>query len=275
MSASVDEVRAFWESNPLWTGESSHEPGSRAFFEEHRRVYIDDCFAGNLDPRLFPGAGERRRVLDLGCGPGFWTIELAERGALDLVAADLTQAALGLAAQRCEYYGVTATLQQENAESLSFPDASFDHVNCQGVIHHTPDTEAAVREIARVLRPGGTATISVYYRNWILRQWPWLRFLGAGLDRLGGGLTGRGRERIFSERDVDGIVRLYDGEGNPVGKSYNRRAFRALLAPHFEIEDEFLHFFPARALPLPLPKFLHRWLDRRLGFLIFARVRKR
>lgn len=50
----LDEVRAFWESNPLWTGESSFEPGSRPFFEEHRKIYIADCFAGDFDVRFLP-----------------------------------------------------------------------------------------------------------------------------------------------------------------------------------------------------------------------------
>lgn len=275
MSSTVEQVRAFWERNPLWTGESRHESGTRAFFDEHRQVYVDDCFAGTLDPRLFPDAAHNGDVLDLGCGPGFWTIELGLRSAERLVGADLTVAAIKLAAKRAEIYGIRAEFRQENAEALTFADASFDHVNCQGVIHHTPDTEAAVREIARVIKPGGTAMVSVYYRNWILRRWPLLRLLGRLLDRLGAGMRGRGREHIFAEADVDVIVRLYDGAENPVGKSYDRASFRALLEPHFVIEETFLHFFPARALPIRLPRGGHRWLDRRLGFLIYARLRKR
>src|SRR5688572_11702095 len=72
----IDDVRSFWESKPLWTGESGHAAGTREFFEEHRRVVIEDAFAGQLDPRVLPGPGHRTRVLDLGCGPGFWTVEL-------------------------------------------------------------------------------------------------------------------------------------------------------------------------------------------------------
>jgi hypothetical protein len=47
-----------------------------------------------------------------------------------------------------------------------------------------------------------------------------------------------------------------------------------MLHVHFEVEETFLHFFPARSLPFRLPRFLHRWLDRHTGFLIFARLRK-
>lgn len=51
---SLDDVKQFWNSNPLWTGESKKEPGSREFFDEHRAVYISDCFAGQFDVRFYP-----------------------------------------------------------------------------------------------------------------------------------------------------------------------------------------------------------------------------
>ena len=130
-------------------------------------------------------------------------------------------------------------------------------------------------EIARVLAPGGTASISVYYRNALLRMWPLLSPVGRLVHRLGGGLKGRGREHIYAVRDADEIVRTYDGAENPVGKSYTRRQFVALLEPHFVVKETFLHFFPARTLPFALPRAVHRWLDRRAGFLIYASVRRR
>ena len=54
MMADIQGVRAFWQAHPLWTGESEHAAGSNAFFEEHRRVYIADCFAGDFDLRFLP-----------------------------------------------------------------------------------------------------------------------------------------------------------------------------------------------------------------------------
>jgi len=273
--ADIHAVRAFWNAHPLWTGESARETGTAEFFEEHRRVYIDDCLAGGFDDRCLPPreAGKEPRVLDLGCGIGFWTAEFALRGYRRIVAADLTPQALEMTRRRLALLRLDAEIAEQNAEALTFPDASFDHVNCQGVVHHTPDTARAVAEIARVLRPGGTASLSVYHRNAVLRLWPVLRWVGRPLTWLGGGLKGRGRERIFLEADVDEIVRLYDGAGNPIGKSYTRDRFLALLAPHFEVGETFLHFFPARALPFRIPRWLHRWLDRRLGFMLYANVR--
>ena len=50
----IEQVRNFWENNPLWTGESDFEAGTIEFFEEHRDVYINDCFAGKFDIRFLP-----------------------------------------------------------------------------------------------------------------------------------------------------------------------------------------------------------------------------
>lgn len=273
----LDSVRKFWEENPLWSGESSFEIGSHDFFEEHRQTYISDCFAGQFDLRFLPPPrhnGQNIEILDLGCGIGFWTTEFGLRGLKKIHAADLTQKALEITSQRLSTYGISAELSIQNAELLTFGDCCFDHVNCQGVIHHTPNTETAVSEIARVLKPGGSASISVYHRNSILKMWPYLRWLGAGLSVFGGGLKGRGREKIFLTKDVDQIVRLYDGLNNPIGKSFSKSQFIDMLAKHFEINEVYLHFFPARALPFKIPKFIHSWLDKNVGFMIYASVRK-
>ncbi len=271
----IDDVRDFWEANPLFTGESEHEPATKAFFDHHRQVVIDDCFAGALPDHLFPSPQTNEHVLDLGCGPGMWSVELQNRGAKHVSSADLTEQAVQLVKKRAEIYGLTVEASQQNAEKLTYPDASFTHVNCQGVIHHTPDTESCVREIARVLEPGGTAMISVYYRNLFIRMWPILRYGGWIVSKLGGGLKGRGREDIMNNSDVDEIVRLYDGAENPIGKSYSKQQFVDLLSPYFEIDQIFYHFFPARALPFPIPLGLHKFLDKHAGFMIYARLTKR
>ncbi len=274
----VTDVKDFWENNPLWTGESNFSPGSIEFFEEHRSVYIADCFGGSFDQRFLPQPmknAQNSSILDLGCGVGFWVTEFSMRGLCNLHAADLTEAAIQITAKRLAAYEASANLSVQNAEQLDFQDESFDHVNCQGVIHHTPNTGKCVAEIARVLKLGGTASISVYYRNSILKMWPILRFLAWPLALFGGGLRGRGRESIFRVKDVDQIVRLYDGSNNPIGKSYTKDAFIQMLRPHFEVEETYLHFFPARTLPFKIPSFIHKWLDKNFGFMIYATVRKR
>ncbi len=269
--ANIDDVYNFWENNPLFVGESSSDIGSFDYFKEHRKVYIADCYAGNFDDRMLPNIENREKVLDLGCGPGFWTIELQKRCSIEaMFSADLTQQAIDLTKKRLEYYNLKAETFKENAEDLSFSDCSFSHVNCQGVIHHTPDTQQAISEIARVLQPNGRACLSVYYQNIILRNWGVFGLLGRLVS-----LKGRGRENLADTSDASDIVRCYDGSDNPIGKAYTKQQFIDMLSPHFEIEEIYYHFFPARALPVRIPKFLHRFLDQRLPFMIYANVRKK
>ena len=269
------QVHDFWESQPLFVGESTAPFGSEAFFAEHRHVYIADCFAGSLDQRLFPNRSNAR-ILDAGCGVGMWSAEFAMRGYEDITACDLTNA--GVTATRTRLQAVRPDLKvevlQANIEQLPFQEQSFDHINCQGVLHHTPNPRRAVAEFHRILRPGGTALLSVYHVGLPVLFWSRAGVLASRLPGLGHvGLRGRGREELLREGDVHELVRKYDGAENPLGVAYTRSDFRRLLDP-LEVDDFFLHSFPARALPFPIPRLVHRGLDRMLGLLIFARVRK-
>lgn len=243
MADDIRAVREFWEKNPLFQGESNYHPGTREFFEEHRRVYIEDCFAGSLESRLFPDSPDGL-VLDLGCGPGFWIVEFVTTGkARNIVASDLTHNALEITRQRLVLHDIDAGLVQANAEMLPFTANTFSHVNCHGVIHHTPETEKCIIEIERVLKVGGSALISVYYLNVFLRHWEKLRWFGFVLANFGAGLRGRGRENIFRQVDINEIVRSYDGTENPLGKVYSKIEFESMIKKHFEIEELFFHFF--------------------------------
>ncbi|QWE00779.1 class I SAM-dependent methyltransferase [Polynucleobacter sp. JS-Mosq-20-D10] len=76
----------------------------------------------------------------MGFGIGFWVTEFGLRG-LNNLYADLTKNAIEITGKRLTENGVSANLSQQDGESLNFPDATFDHINCQGVIHHTPNPE--------------------------------------------------------------------------------------------------------------------------------------
>ena len=277
MNKNIDDVKDFWENNPLFSGESNFETGSKEFFEEHRKVYLEDVFANDFkEEKFIPKLGDDTKVLDLGCGIGFWTIEMLNReGYKNMYSADLTQTALDNTTKRLEIYGLNSILSVQNAEKMTYNDNFFDHINCQGVIHHTPDTEKTVEEMARVLKNNGTAFISVYYKNLFLRNWKSIKYIGKGLSILGAKLKGRGRESIFSQDDVNEITRLYDGEENPIGKSYSKKEAIALVEKYFYVDDVFLNFFPARSLPFKIPSFLHKFLSRNMGFMIHLSLRKK
>jgi len=261
--------------NPLFKGESSFVEGSAEYFKEHRKVVIEDCFAGCLDKRLFPKIKDGI-ILDLGCGPGFWTVEMqSSYSPIIMYSSDLTYNALLLTKKRLEMHNLCSRFIQANAEELPFQSESFDYVNCQGVIHHTPKTENCVKEIARILKPEGKAMISIYYKNSVLRNWRKIKFVGRLLMKAGAKMKGRGRDSIFSIDDENEIIRLYDGIENPIGKAYTRNDFTKFLLPFFKIKKIFYHLFPARAFPFKIPKYFHRILDKKLPFMIYAELIKR
>ncbi len=271
-----DDIKRFWEQNPLFVGETSFVPGSREFFQEHSRVVIEDCFAGKMEERIFPIAAMKKdvQVLDAGCGIGFWLEQFGERGFSNCTGIDVSSSALKLARQRMEYLNLPYHCREGNIESLPFDDATFDHVNCQGVIHHISQPEAALSEIWRVLKPSGTANVSVYYENFLLRNFDFFKPIIRGLALFGFGLHGRGRETLLLARSRDELVRQFDGLDNPHGICFSRSAFEALIGERFQIQDVYTHFFPRRA-GIRIPDFLHRFLDKKLGFMIFASLVKK
>ena len=91
-------------------------------------------------------------VLELGCGTGYFTGELARSGA-DIVAVDVSPELLEIAKVDCAVANVRYEIQ--NAWAMSYPDAHFDSVVGSSVLHHL-EIQEALREIYRVLKPGGT-----------------------------------------------------------------------------------------------------------------------
>jgi SAM-dependent methyltransferase len=115
------------------------------------------------------------KVLEIGVGLGADHQRFAEAGA-DLYGIDLTPRAVEFVRQRLAVMGLSSQLQIGDAENLEFPDDTFDLVYSWGVIHHSPDTARAAREILRVLKPGGIFRVMVYHRRSIVGLMLWMRY---------------------------------------------------------------------------------------------------
>ena len=105
--------------------------------------------------RLFPvAAGDR--ILEVGCGRGVALPRLAKLCKPSrLVGVDVEQAMIDLAGERIALAGVSAELYSADVRELPFADAEFDVVIDFGTCYHIDRPDAALREIARVLRDGG------------------------------------------------------------------------------------------------------------------------
>jgi SAM-dependent methyltransferase len=89
-----------------------------------------------------------RKVLDYGCGEGLWSFYMAERGA-EVTAIDISEVAVEQARKRLRFLSM-------DAEETDFEDDSFDLICGTAILHHL-DLRKCFTEIARVLRPGGSA----------------------------------------------------------------------------------------------------------------------
>ncbi len=97
------------------------------------------------------------RVLDVCCGPGMLAAAVLERGA-EAIGLDFSLAAVELAQKLVP----NGRFEQGDAQALPYPAASFDAVLCGYGLMHLPEPAAALREMLRVLRPGGRTALSVW-----------------------------------------------------------------------------------------------------------------
>jgi SAM-dependent methyltransferase len=262
--ADPDVRRSFWTHYQPGTRGARAPLGSQAFFAgaEARRYALEPDILELVDFRRWAG----RDVLEAGCGIGTDAVQFARAGAR-YTGIDFSPTALELARLRPEL--ADATLVQASVVPLPFPDASFDLVYSNGVIHHIPETGRAIAEFHRVLRPGGTAIVMVYHRaslNFYVSIMV-IRRLLAGLlllpaaDRALARATGEPLEVLRGHRDLLAQhgrryltdPRLFlshntDGPGNPLSKVYGRDAMRRAFADFASVRTD-VRFLNLRAYP--------------------------
>ena len=287
-----ERVRAFWQEHPCGTKFADAEPGSHRFYElveAHR--YEKEWHI----PTAADFANSKNlRVLEIGCGLGTDGAQFAKAGA-NYTGVDLTQAAVDLAKRRFELFQLPGTFRVADAERLDFPDNSFDVVYSHGVLHHTPDTAGAIREIHRVLRPGGRAVVMLYHRNSYNYRVniSILRRTGVHLLKWNAGLnlvhivTGEPKESLLEHArqlqvkpgyldSEEFLSRNTDGAGNPLARVYSRSEARELFKDFASVELR-TYFLNKRWLPIVghlLPRSLESQMAARWGWHLWIYATK-
>src|SRR5262249_10501584 len=103
-----------------------------------------------------PGGGD---VLEVAPGPGYLAIELARLGPYRVVGLDISQSFVSMAAENAKVAGVAVAFRLGNASAMPFEAGSFDFIVCRAAFKNFTQPIEALREMHRVLRPGGTAMI--------------------------------------------------------------------------------------------------------------------
>jgi len=254
----IEDVRNYWDDNPLSSAAipyALHTPEYFEFYDTLRELNESVEFSYRLHEY---GAFAGKKVLDVGSGNGYVLSRYAREGA-DVYGVDLTPTAVELCRRRFELMNLDGTFTVASAEALPFADETFDCVCSMGVVHHTPDTEKALDEIYRVLKPGGRLVLMVYHRNSVLYQ---VNF------RL---------QRLLTRKTMQQLVNEVDGVGNPKGDVYSRAEFTRVLH-RFEDLDLFVRLVQGWMLaPRFTRRIPNRWLrplERRWGWFLYAKGRK-
>ena len=205
-----EQVQDQWNYNPVGTHYAkTTEPHTLQWFQE-----VEAHRYGTYAPWM-PSLMEFDRhagedVLEIGGGIGTDLSQFARHGArvTDL---DLSAGHLGLAQENFDRRGLTGRFVHHDAETLPFPDDSFDLVYSNGVLHHTPNTRAVVQEIRRVLKPGGKAIVMMYAEHSIHYWRELVGRLGLDRDLLKNNSLGEIMSRYveISQNDARPLVKVY------------------------------------------------------------------
>ena len=170
------------------------------------RVFVDDLLsaahAAGFAKRL-ASRTDRLRVLDVGTGTAQIPIEFCQRAvSADIVAIDLAAEMLLLAEQNIRDAGLHGSilLEHVDAKELPFDDGEFDWVISNSIVHHIPEPIDSLREMQRVLKPGGLLFVR---------------------DLL----------RPDSSENVESLVQIYAGNDNDEQRQLFRQSLHAALTP--------------------------------------------
>jgi ubiquinone/menaquinone biosynthesis C-methylase UbiE len=182
--------------------------------------------------RTMPGPESGPKLLDVGCGTGFHLARLRSRG-FEVAGIDGSEDMLA----RARTANPGADLRQGDVSALPFPDASFDVVLCVEVLRYLAQPEACLKEMARVLRPGGVCLVTAapllnLNGYWVVNRLATMVPL-LGLVRLGQFFTTSGRLRRQLRRagfDRIAVHGVYFGPINWVERLTPRALPRLLRA---------------------------------------------
>ncbi|MBI2716593.1 MAG: class I SAM-dependent methyltransferase [Rhizobiales bacterium] len=164
-----EDNRRWWTTHTMsydWRSPISAEMYSSAWFDEidRRFIYSARLFAHDASAfdRIIPfEALKDKRVLEIGCGMGLHA-ELMARAGAKVVAIDISETSVMATRKRAALKKLSLDVRQMDAAKLDFEDQGFDFVWSWGAIHHAAQTGRIVKDIHRVLRPGGEVRAMVY-----------------------------------------------------------------------------------------------------------------
>ena len=259
-----DEVQRQWDNDPAGSHYVKEAvPHTLPWFVE-AEAYRYGEYAPWMAETMEFGRHAGERVLEIGGGMGTDLSQFARHGA-HVTDLDLSSGHLTLAQENFRLRGLTGEFVLHDAESLGCADNTFDLVYSNGVLHHTPNTRDVVREIRRVLKPGGRAIVMMYAES-SLHYW---RNLVWAIGLKQGQLQQYSMGEIMSRS----VERSDQSGARPLVKVYTPKRLRALFEGFEDIQVVQRQMVSAEA-----PRFL-TWvplptLGKIMGWNLIIKARK-
>lgn len=221
MTAAPDFAAA--RSDPKLANVLYHDWEASSYDEKWSISYDERCITYARD-RFIAAVGDAwdgtpyPRALELGCGTGFFLLNLVQAGVIARgggAVTDISPGMVEVAQRNARGLGFSVEGRVADAESLPYPDGSFDLVLGHAVLHHIPDVELALREVLRVLRPGGRFVFAgepTRYGDAVARRLSRLTWRAAtGVTRLPGlSAWVRPRDELAASSEAAALEALVD-----------------------------------------------------------------
>jgi ubiquinone/menaquinone biosynthesis C-methylase UbiE len=251
--------RSWWETKPMtyadWNSEDRMPDAEEDFLQIEEYVQRTGPWLKNWFENI---QIEGQNCLDLGSGSGIFSSLLARRGG-QVTSLDLTEAGVKLTKKMAQFFEVPTRVVRGDAENSPLKSNYFDFVYSWGVLHHTSDMDAALKEASRVLKPGGKGMMMVYHKNsvvYYIHGLFWLLFRG----------------KLFSGHNFESVQGFYtDG-------FYHRYLTKAQLKQKLatvglSVNSFHITQYEKKILP-GIPSGLDEFLKRRFGMCLVAEFSK-
>jgi ubiquinone/menaquinone biosynthesis C-methylase UbiE len=237
--------RQFWESKPMrydWNQSVEQCEFTRSFYDEVDRRFFSNVFEYMpwkripFDTLIDFEKLASKNILEIGVGMGSHAQLLATHAG-SYTGIDITDYSVKATKERLDLYNIQAEICKMDAEHMLFPDSKFDFVWSWGVIHHSSNTRQILREMHRVLKPGGEAVVMVYHRGW------WNYYICGGLIHgvIRGGLLKKGSLHKSIQDNTDGALARY----------YSLDGWFSLVQEYFAADYVIVKGSKAEVFPIP------------------------
>jgi SAM-dependent methyltransferase len=257
-TATIDDVRQYWNRRPCNLRHSRAEVGTRQYFDEveARKYFVEPHIPEFAQFERWRG----KKVLEIGCGLGTDSINFARAGA-HVTVIDVSSESLALCRTRFEQYGLTARFYEGSAELLDriVPVEHYDLIYSFGVIHHTPNPQRVIDQIQQYMGPQSELRMMLY-STWCWKTaWIVLRY-------------GQGRfwnaARLIAEHSEAQT-------GCPVTYTYSARDLRTGLLKAMKVRSISKdHIFPYRIDKYVRHEYERVWYFRVLPAPVFRALER-